>query len=104
MIIILHRIVSVVCVLTLDYQQHMSSQSQSYITTDSQLASLSWCQAPIWDLRRIFLLSLINFWTVTGLFMWGSLSLSDERLGLQFSAVAGPHQQSLSQVRVPQDS
>jgi hypothetical protein len=34
------------------------SQSQSYITTDSQ----SWCQAPIWDPRPIFpLLSLIIF-------------------------------------------
>jgi hypothetical protein len=32
------------------------SQSQSYITTDSQSASLSWCQAPIWDPRPIFLL------------------------------------------------
>jgi hypothetical protein len=29
-------------------------QSQSYITTDVQLASLSWCQAPIWDSRPIF--------------------------------------------------
>jgi hypothetical protein len=28
--------------------------SQSYITTDSQSASLSWCQAPIWDPRPIF--------------------------------------------------
>jgi hypothetical protein len=27
------------------------SQSQNYITADSQSASLSWCQAPIWDLR-----------------------------------------------------
>jgi hypothetical protein len=27
------------------------SQSQSYVTTDSQSASLSWCQAPIWDPR-----------------------------------------------------
>jgi hypothetical protein len=31
------------------------SQSQSYIMTDSESASLSWCQAPIWDLRPIFL-------------------------------------------------
>jgi hypothetical protein len=29
-------------------------QSQSYITTDGQSASLSWCQAPIWDQRPIF--------------------------------------------------
>jgi hypothetical protein len=32
------------------------SQSQSYITTDGQSASLSWCQAPIWDLKTRFLL------------------------------------------------
>jgi hypothetical protein len=39
-----------------------SSQSQSYITTDCQTASLPWCQAPIWDPRPIFfLLSLIIF-------------------------------------------
>jgi hypothetical protein len=31
------------------------SQSQSYITTDSQLASPSWCQAPIYDQRPIYL-------------------------------------------------
>jgi hypothetical protein len=38
------------------------SQSQSYITTNSQSASLPWCQAPIWDLWPIFpLLSLIIF-------------------------------------------
>jgi hypothetical protein len=34
----------------------LSSQSQSYITTDGQTASLSWCQALIWDPRPIFLL------------------------------------------------
>jgi hypothetical protein len=47
------------------YRQHLESdycQSQSYVTTDSQSASLSWCQAPIWDPRPIFpLLSLIIF-------------------------------------------
>jgi hypothetical protein len=32
----------------------IQSQSQSYITTDSQSASPSWCQAPIWDQRPIF--------------------------------------------------
>jgi hypothetical protein len=38
------------------------SQSQSYITTDSQSASLSWCRAPIWYPRSIFPhLSLIIF-------------------------------------------
>jgi hypothetical protein len=36
-------------------------QSQSYITTDSQSASLSWCQALIWDPRPIFLFPSIFF-------------------------------------------
>jgi hypothetical protein len=31
------------------------AQSQSYMTTVSQSASPSWCQAPIWDPRQIFL-------------------------------------------------
>jgi hypothetical protein len=38
------------------------SQSQNYITTDGQSASLSWRQSPIWDPRPNFLLlSLIIF-------------------------------------------
>jgi hypothetical protein len=38
------------------------TQSQSHITIDSQSASLSWCQAPIWERRPIFpILSLIIF-------------------------------------------
>jgi hypothetical protein len=49
------------------------SQSQSYVMTDCQSASLSWCQAPIWGLRSD------SFLTVAGL-MWGALS--DERMGL----------------------
>jgi hypothetical protein len=36
--------------------KYCQSQSQSYITTDGQSASLSWCQPPIWDPRPIFLL------------------------------------------------
>jgi hypothetical protein len=36
---------------------YFSSECQSYITTDSQSASLSWCQAPIWDPRPIFSLT-----------------------------------------------
>jgi hypothetical protein len=38
-------------------QSGIQSQRQSYITTDGQSASLSWCQAPVWDPRPIFLLS-----------------------------------------------
>jgi hypothetical protein len=33
----------------------VQSQSQSCITTDTQSAGLSWCQAPIWDPRPIFI-------------------------------------------------
>jgi hypothetical protein len=35
---------------------HVRVNEFSYVTTDSQSVSLSWCQAPIWDLRPIFLL------------------------------------------------
>jgi hypothetical protein len=52
------------------------SQNQSYVTTDSQSASLSWCQAPIWGLRPD-----------AGLLMWGALS--DERTSLSFSPPSG---------------
>jgi hypothetical protein len=37
------------------------SQSESYITTDGQSASLPWCQALILDLRPMFLLLLLFF-------------------------------------------
>jgi hypothetical protein len=48
-----------------------------------QSASLSWCQAPIWDLRPEF----YYYQTVAGLLMWGALS--DERTGLPFTSAAG---------------
>jgi hypothetical protein len=37
------------------------SQSQSYITTDSQSASPSWCQAPIWEPATNFSHSLFDY-------------------------------------------
>jgi hypothetical protein len=41
---------------------HEPNQSQSYITTNGQSASLSWFQAPIWHPLSIFsLISLIIF-------------------------------------------
>jgi hypothetical protein len=58
------------------------SQSQSYVTTDGQTASLSWCQAPTWGLRPDFYYCQ----TVAGLLMWGALS--DERTGLLVLASA----------------
>jgi hypothetical protein len=41
-------------------------QSQSYVTTDGQPASLSWCQAPIWGLWPDFYYCQ----TVAGLLIW----------------------------------
>jgi hypothetical protein len=42
------------------------NQSQSYITTDSQSASPSWCQAPIWTLDQYFPFSLWLFLDTCG--------------------------------------
>jgi hypothetical protein len=70
------------------------SESESYVTTDSQLASLSWNKAPIWGLWPD-----INYsFTITVLLLWGALS--DERTGLSFVYATGPRQCSPS-VRGP---
>jgi hypothetical protein len=53
--------------------------SQSHITTDNQLASPSWCQAPIWDPRPIFL-SPSDFLLDSYCLLFCS-ALSDERTG-----------------------
>jgi hypothetical protein len=68
------------------------SQSQSYVMTDSQSASLSWCQAPNWGLQPDFYYCQI----VAGLLMWGILSY--KRTGLLFTITAGSHQHSHSWV------
>jgi hypothetical protein len=68
----------------------IQSQSQSYVTTDGQSGSLSWCQAPIWGLRSDFYYCQ----AVTGLLMWGSFS--DERTGLTLTIAAGYRPQSFS--------
>jgi hypothetical protein len=71
------------------------SESESYVTTDGQSASLSWYKAPIRGLRPDFYfrteygIRLI----VTFLIPWGALS--DERTGLSFACAAGPCQCSL---------
>jgi hypothetical protein len=57
------------------------SQSQSYVTTDGQSASLSWNKASIWGIRPEIYYCL----TIAGLLMWGALS--DERTGLSFARV-----------------
>jgi hypothetical protein len=64
----------------------ISTESESYVTTDGQPASLSWNKAPFWGLRP----DLYYYLTVAGLLMWGALS--------------GPRQPSNSRVRVLWDS
>jgi hypothetical protein len=61
----------------------IQSQSQSYVTTDGQPASLSWNKAPTWGLRQ----DLYYCLTVAGLLVWGALS--DERTGLPFAIATG---------------
>jgi hypothetical protein len=70
------------------------TRSESYVTTDSQLASLSCNKAPMWDLRPDFYYCQ----TVVRLLMWGALS--DQRTGLSFTIAAGLHQRSRSRVWV----
>jgi hypothetical protein len=69
-------------------------QSQSYVATDGQPASLSWNNAPIWGLQP----DLDYCLTVKGLLIWGALS--DETTGLSFAIATGPRQHSHFQVRV----
>jgi hypothetical protein len=71
---------------------HSESESESYVTTDGQSASLSWNKAPIWGLRPDFYYCQ----TVAGLLMWGILS--DEKTGLLFTIAADPHQRNHSRV------
>jgi hypothetical protein len=81
----------------------VTSESESYVTTDGQSASLSWYKAPISGLRPDFYCRTeygIRL-TVTFLISWGALS--DERTGLSFVCAAGPCQRSLSRVLVPWD-
>jgi hypothetical protein len=74
-----------------------SSRVESYVTTDSQSASLVWNKVPTWVLRPDFYYCQI----VASLLMWGALS--DERTGLSFTTAAGPRQRSHSRVRIPWD-
>jgi hypothetical protein len=75
----------------------LSSESESYITTGGQSATLSWNQAPIWSSRvRIYYYCQ----TIAGMLMWDALS--DERTGLSFTTE--PRQRSHFRVRVPWDS
>jgi hypothetical protein len=71
------------------------TESESYVTTDGQPASLSWNKAPFWGLRPAIYYCL----TVAGLLIWGALS--DERTGLSFAISTGPRQRSHFLVRIP---
>jgi hypothetical protein len=73
----------------------IQSQSQSYITTDGQPASLSFNKAPNWGLRP----DLDYCLTVACLLVWGALS--DERTGLSLAIATGSRQRSHFRVRVP---
>jgi hypothetical protein len=73
-------------------------ESESYVTTDGQPASLSWNKAPFWGLRPDLYYRL----KVEGLLICGALSV--ERTGLSFTIAAGPRQGSHFRVRVPWDS
>jgi hypothetical protein len=64
----------IVCVLSY-FNSELWTQSESYVTTDGQSASLSWNKAPIWGWRADFYYCL----TVAGLLIWGALS--NERTG-----------------------
>jgi hypothetical protein len=75
-----------------------TTQTQIYVTTDGQSATLSWCEIPIWGPRPDF----DYCQTVASLLMWGALS--DEKTGLSFTIAAGPRPRSHSWVRVPRDS
>jgi hypothetical protein len=69
-----------------------NTESESYVTTDGQSASLSWNKAPIWGLRPDFYYCL----TLAGLLIRGALS--------DVTIAAGPRQRGQSWVRVPLDS
>jgi hypothetical protein len=71
------------------------SESESYVTTDGQSASLSWNKAPIWGLRP----DIYYFLTISVLLLLSALS--DEMTGLCFVHATGPRQGSASWVRVP---
>jgi hypothetical protein len=76
---------------------HDWTESESYVTTDGQSASLSWNKAPTWGSRP----DLYYCQTIEDLLMWGALS--DKRTGLSFTISAGPRQSSCFRVRLPWD-
>jgi hypothetical protein len=74
------------------------TESESYVTTDGQPASLSWNKAPIWGLPPDLYYLCDNYSLVlVGRPLW-------REVGSVFVCAAGPCQRSLSRVRVPWDS
>jgi hypothetical protein len=73
----------------------LESESESYVTTDGQSASLSWNIALFSGLQPDF----YYYQTVSGPLMWDALS--EERTGLSFTIAVGPRQRSHFRVRVP---
>jgi hypothetical protein len=80
------------------------SQSESYVTTDGQSASLSWYKAPIRGLRPDFFFRSAYGMRLTVTFLIPWVALSDERTGLSFVCAAGPCQRSLPRGLVSWDS
>jgi hypothetical protein len=83
---------------SLPCRTELSTESESYVTTDGQPASLSWNKAPFWGLRP----DLYYCLKVAGLLILGALS--NERTGLLFTIAAGSRQRSHFRVRIPYDS
>jgi hypothetical protein len=71
---------------------YRESESESYVATDGQPASLSWNKAPLWGLRP----DLYYCLTVAGVLIRGATS--DERTGLSIVIATGPRQDSHSRV------
>jgi hypothetical protein len=80
----LHWVTQLACNSTLSWSlqppsHHWLISSQSYVTTDGQSASLSWCQAPIWGQDKI----LITVKTVVFLLMGGAFLVRGQVCYLQ---------------------
>jgi hypothetical protein len=86
------------CSLGIPVLDYFESESETYVTTNGESASLSWNKASIRGLRLDLFYCLI----VAGLLIW--CALSDERRDLSFAFVVGPSQLIHSQVRIPWDS
>jgi hypothetical protein len=79
-------------------------ESEPYVMTDGQSASLSWNEAPVWGLRPDHYYRTEYGICLTVKFMIPWETLSDERTGLSYTIAAGPSQHSHSLVRAPLDS